>query len=288
MFKCGRISVLVATDVASRGLDIPNVEAVINYSFPQTIEAYVHRIGRTGRAGKKGIAYTFLTPFEFVPIPQLIKVLQKSDQDIPPELFSFRSMARGRRNNNTYLGNNHSNLGKRSFKYKLPSNSSSYPQKNLPFNNKPFNNNNNNNNNRFNVSQSNLPNKPFTNNNNNNNRFKNQQDFSNKPFNNFNNNNNGGGGGVKTQDDANKPNSLKTQQDEASEPANNNKNHSGNNNNNKNNHQMNKSENPKNIKKNIATNNTKKGADIDSNILENLKKDPKKLAAIVNFINSLN
>jgi ATP-dependent RNA helicase DBP3 len=51
----------VATDVAARGLDIPDVEYVINFSFPLTVEDYVHRIGRTGRAGKKGIAHTFFT-----------------------------------------------------------------------------------------------------------------------------------------------------------------------------------------------------------------------------------
>jgi len=47
--------------VAARGLDIPDVEVVINYSFPLTTEDYVHRIGRTGRAGKKGVAHTFFT-----------------------------------------------------------------------------------------------------------------------------------------------------------------------------------------------------------------------------------
>lgn len=51
----------MATDVAARGLDIPDVEVVINYSFPLTTEDYVHRIGRTGRAGKKGVAHTFFT-----------------------------------------------------------------------------------------------------------------------------------------------------------------------------------------------------------------------------------
>lgn len=49
----------IATDVAARGLDIPDVEVVLNYSFPLTTEDYVHRIGRTGRAGKKGVAHTF-------------------------------------------------------------------------------------------------------------------------------------------------------------------------------------------------------------------------------------
>ncbi|TKY72845.1 DEAD-box ATP-dependent RNA helicase 5 [Spatholobus suberectus] len=51
----------IAIDVATRGLDIPDVELVTNYSFPLTTEDYVHRIGRTGRAGKKGVAYTFFT-----------------------------------------------------------------------------------------------------------------------------------------------------------------------------------------------------------------------------------
>lgn len=54
-FKSGTVPLLVATDVAARGLDIPDVEFVINYSFPLTAEDYVHRIGRTGRAGKTGV-----------------------------------------------------------------------------------------------------------------------------------------------------------------------------------------------------------------------------------------
>ncbi len=59
-FKDERVQILVATDVAARGLDIPNVTHVINYEVPQTYDDYVHRIGRTGRAGKKGIALTFV------------------------------------------------------------------------------------------------------------------------------------------------------------------------------------------------------------------------------------
>src|SRR4030042_3538544 len=64
-FKKGEIDILVATDVAARGLDIPDVSHVINYSIPQDPEGYIHRIGRTGRAGKSGIAITFVTPREY-------------------------------------------------------------------------------------------------------------------------------------------------------------------------------------------------------------------------------
>lgn len=59
-FKRNEIQILLATDVASRGLDIPNVTHVINYELPQTFDDYIHRIGRTGRAGKTGIALTFV------------------------------------------------------------------------------------------------------------------------------------------------------------------------------------------------------------------------------------
>ncbi len=58
-FRTGKIEVLIATDVAARGLDVDDVEVVFNYDVPQDPEYYVHRIGRTGRAGRKGVAYTF-------------------------------------------------------------------------------------------------------------------------------------------------------------------------------------------------------------------------------------
>lgn len=60
LFKSDKITILIATDVAARGLDIPDVTHVINYDVPQTYDTYVHRIGRTGRAGKKGTALTFV------------------------------------------------------------------------------------------------------------------------------------------------------------------------------------------------------------------------------------
>ncbi len=60
LFKKDKINILIATDVAARGLDIPDVTHVINYDIPQTYNTYVHRIGRTGRSGKKGTALTFV------------------------------------------------------------------------------------------------------------------------------------------------------------------------------------------------------------------------------------
>jgi ATP-dependent RNA helicase RhlE len=60
MFKLGKVRLLVATDVAARGLDINDVTHVINYQVPLTMDSYIHRIGRTGRAGKTGKALTFV------------------------------------------------------------------------------------------------------------------------------------------------------------------------------------------------------------------------------------
>ena len=64
-FKDGALKFLVATDVAARGIDVEGVTHVINYELPQDIESYVHRIGRTGRAGREGTAYSIITPREF-------------------------------------------------------------------------------------------------------------------------------------------------------------------------------------------------------------------------------
>lgn len=61
-FREEKYNVLVATDVAGRGIDVPDVALVINYDMPSQIEQYTHRIGRTARAGRKGLAVTLLTP----------------------------------------------------------------------------------------------------------------------------------------------------------------------------------------------------------------------------------
>ncbi|KAI5119786.1 hypothetical protein M0805_006584 [Coniferiporia weirii] len=85
-FKTGKTQLLVATDVAARGLDIPNVGTVINYSFPLTTEDYIHRIGRTGRGGHSGNSITFFTGdnHERALAGELAKVLRESGFDADP------------------------------------------------------------------------------------------------------------------------------------------------------------------------------------------------------------
>jgi len=83
-FKHGRIEVLVATDVAARGLDISNVTHVYNFDIPQDPESYVHRIGRTGRAGKTGEALSFVTPREIAHLQVIQKVTKSKIKRIMP------------------------------------------------------------------------------------------------------------------------------------------------------------------------------------------------------------
>jgi len=84
--KDGRIQLLVATDVAARGLDIKGVTLVVNYDLPNNTEDYVHRIGRTGRAGAKGYAVTLATDREAFKVAGIVEVMKKSNQVVPPEL----------------------------------------------------------------------------------------------------------------------------------------------------------------------------------------------------------
>ena len=90
-FKSGACPLLIATDVAARGLDIPNVSHVINYSFPLTIEDYIHRIGRTGRAGKTGISHTFFQECDKPRAGELQNVLRDAGREVPKALLKFGS-----------------------------------------------------------------------------------------------------------------------------------------------------------------------------------------------------
>ena len=70
--------ILIATDVAGRGIDVKNISLVINYDCPQTFEKYVHRLGRTGRAGASGHAMTLMTEDDVVMLPELAKLIKPS------------------------------------------------------------------------------------------------------------------------------------------------------------------------------------------------------------------
>ena len=88
-FKSGQCPLLVATDVAARGLDIPAVKVVVNVTFPLTVEDYVHRIGRTGRAGAEGLAITLFTEHDKAQSGALINVMKAAGQEVPEELLKF-------------------------------------------------------------------------------------------------------------------------------------------------------------------------------------------------------
>ncbi|XP_015699301.1 DEAD-box ATP-dependent RNA helicase 40 isoform X3 [Oryza brachyantha] len=99
-FRSGRSPILVATDVAARGLDIKDIRVVINYDFPTGIEDYVHRIGRTGRAGATGVAYTFFCDQDSKYAADLIKILEGANQRVPRDLVDMASRGgRGRKRN---------------------------------------------------------------------------------------------------------------------------------------------------------------------------------------------
>lgn len=87
----GAYDILIGTDLASRGLDISNVNLVVNYNYPKTIDDYIHRIGRTGRKGKEGMAISFISGgIQSHQCKELMEVLKKHDQEIPDW---FKSMA---------------------------------------------------------------------------------------------------------------------------------------------------------------------------------------------------
>ena len=108
---------MVATSVCARGLDIKHIQLVINYVCPSHLEDYVHRVGRTGRAGNKGTAITFITPDECAAANDLIKALENShNADIPDELRALDELYQEklqdgdiekRRSNIGYTGKGH-------------------------------------------------------------------------------------------------------------------------------------------------------------------------------------
>jgi ATP-dependent RNA helicase DDX5/DBP2 len=91
-FRKGRFPILAATDVAARGIDVKDVAVVVNFDMPNTVEDYVHRIGRTGRAGAKGISISYVTEKHSRLASDLVDLLREAKQEIPVEL---QAMSRG-------------------------------------------------------------------------------------------------------------------------------------------------------------------------------------------------
>lgn len=90
-FKSGSTPILVATDVAARGLDIPHVAHVVNFDLPNDIDDYVHRIGRTGRAGKTGLATAFFNESNLNLARPLAELMQEANQEVPSWLSRYAS-----------------------------------------------------------------------------------------------------------------------------------------------------------------------------------------------------
>ncbi len=85
-FKAGYIPIVIATSIAARGLDVKELKLVINYDCPNHMEDYIHRAGRTGRAGNKGVCMTFITPEQERFSVDIVRALKSSEAFIPPDL----------------------------------------------------------------------------------------------------------------------------------------------------------------------------------------------------------
>jgi ATP-dependent RNA helicase DeaD len=95
-FKSGEVGILVATDVAARGIDVDNIEAVFNYDMPNDEEYYVHRVGRTGRAGKAGQAYTFITGRDYNKLRDIQRFTKAKIQPAkPPTMLDIEESRMG-------------------------------------------------------------------------------------------------------------------------------------------------------------------------------------------------
>merc|ERR1711862_656353 len=115
-FKRGITPVMVATDVASRGLDIPNVTQVINFDLPTNIDDYVHRIGRTGRAGNTGHALSYLNERNSGIIRELYELMEENNQELPSWFKSMMSYSGGKSSGGRRGGGGRNNFGSRDYR----------------------------------------------------------------------------------------------------------------------------------------------------------------------------
>jgi len=115
-FKAGNLSILVATSVAARGLDVKDLVCVINYEVPNHYEDYVHRVGRTGRAGAAGTAYTFLAPDEEKYAPDLVKAMEAAGQEPPDDVVCMANAYESKRKSGVLLSKDYRTSGFKSGK----------------------------------------------------------------------------------------------------------------------------------------------------------------------------
>ena len=115
-FKSGDMSLLVATSVAARGLDVKGLCCVINYEVPNHYEDYVHRVGRTGRAGNTGDAYTFITPDEDKFAPDLVKAMEAAGQEPPDDVVCMANAYLDKRKRGELLAKDYRTSGFKSGK----------------------------------------------------------------------------------------------------------------------------------------------------------------------------
>ena len=125
-FRNGNSRILIATDVAARGLDIPIIQHVINYDLPQVPEDYIHRIGRTGRAGKEGSSLTFLTPSDRSMWNSISKLIDPNFK--PPQSGQKRSF-KGKKRPNASFNKDRKFRDKKKFFKKNDSKKSSFRDK---------------------------------------------------------------------------------------------------------------------------------------------------------------
>ena len=118
-FKAGKTQVIIATDILSRGIDIDDIEMVVNYDVPHEPEDYVHRIGRTARANRDGRAVTFVAPDEAFRLRRIERLLEKSipREEVPAEMGEApvleNAKEKGKNNSRGRRGGSRHNGGRR-------------------------------------------------------------------------------------------------------------------------------------------------------------------------------
>lgn len=98
-FRTGKIWVLISTELMSRGVDFKNVEMVINYDFPQSAASYIHRIGRTGRANRRGVAITYFTKEDAPYLKTVVNVMKESGCEVPEWMSNLKKPSRNLKKN---------------------------------------------------------------------------------------------------------------------------------------------------------------------------------------------